>query len=98
MWAGQDLFDLLSVGRGFGMESLKIEQREIFKEIVWLMTVLTYKNRHDLMVDVSSVGGLPFMISPASKKQVHILMSRFDYTNIPQENDNRKVVHVFGCF
>lgn len=78
MWAGQDLFDFLSVGRGFGRESLKIEHREVFKEIVWLMTVLTYKSRHDLMADVSSLGGLSFIISPVSKRQIHILMSRFD--------------------
>lgn len=56
----------------------KIEHKEVFKEIVWLMTVLTYKNRHDLKVDVSSVGGLPLIISPASKRQIHILMSWFD--------------------
>lgn len=78
MWAGQDLFDLLSVGRGFGRESLKVEHREVFKEIVWLMAVLTCKNRHDLMADVSSLGGLPFIILPVTKRQIHILMSWFD--------------------
>lgn len=36
----QDLFDLLSVGRGFGRECLKIEYREVFKDIVLLMMVI----------------------------------------------------------
>lgn len=32
----QDLLDLLSVGRGFGRESLKIEYREVLKKLFCL--------------------------------------------------------------
>lgn len=40
MWAVPDLFDLLSVGRGFGREILKMEYGKVFKELVLLVTLI----------------------------------------------------------